>query len=174
MKSESLIDLLNTSRTIRCHTCPTLKHQTVGHHTYRTLVILHWLYYPAYPPASLTFGLLIHDMPELWTGDIPGDTKANNVDLAMHLDLLEINVYNNLGIHLPKITDEEQAILKVCDRADLYFWGIEEIGMGNKLFIPVMTKARSMTQREYQKWKNITATGSSVAARMELLMGFIE
>ena len=131
----------------RCHTLPTIKPQTVGAHTWRAMVILHWLYAPDYPPAHLTHALLVHDVPELATGDMPGDTKHANAALAAALERSENVFLAQHGIRTD-ITGDEQRVLGLCDRADLVMYCLDEAEMGNAVMLDVAEKAYSMAQEQ--------------------------
>ena len=130
MKTESLGVILMAGNVLRCHTLPVLHRQTVGQHTWRALVILHWLYAPALPPAHLTYGLIMHDVPEVYTGDMPGDVKALNPKLANALDEIENKFIEEHGF-AHTLLDHEQHTLSFCDRVDLVMYTVDEFEMGN-------------------------------------------
>lgn len=154
MKLESLPTLLRSGNVLRCHTLTCLNRPTVGLHTYRTLVILHWLYFPKHPPANVNYAMLVHDMPEISTGDMPGNIKADNVAVAGAFEMLEYAFHNmhnlNLGIH-EQLTEQEAVIIGFCDRADLTLYALSEIELGNRSLqmLAMACKACQMTSDKH-------------------------
>lgn len=148
MKTESLGIVLASGNVIRCHTSPCTQRQSVGQHTWRALVLLHWLYDPYYPPANLTYALLMHDVAEIHTGDMPGHVKAQYAPLAEYLDHLEheFNVKHGLDHpRLAELTRDEKHTLQLCDRADLTLYALDELEMGNRFMSEVVRNAYQMT-----------------------------
>lgn len=145
MNQQSLGIVLASGNVQRCHTIPTVKPQTVGAHTWRTLVILHWLYAPEYPPPHLTHGLLMHDVPELRTGDMPGDIKHADRVLAAAMDRQEDAFLSEHGIEYEVTIADERRLVSLCDRADLAMYALDEVEMGNRNMLHVARKAFDMT-----------------------------
>jgi 5'-deoxynucleotidase YfbR-like HD superfamily hydrolase len=162
----SLGVLLASGNVTRCHTLPTIKPQTVGAHTWRTLVILHWLYAPGHPPSGLTHALLVHDMPEILTGDMPGNTKHAHPALKNALDKIEKQFLAEQGIEEPKLNSVSEDILNLCDSADLVMYALDEIDMGNINMVPVAIKARKMMYEHLSSLEQSSAT----TERMEILV----
>jgi len=132
MNENALGVILAAGDVVRCHTMPCLNRPTVGLHTWRTLVLLHWLYAPTQPPTAMTYTLLMHDVPELRTGDLPGDIKADDPRIGDLFEGIEDKIYSDLGIDMPALFDEEKMVVKFCDRADLAMYALEEYDMGNQ------------------------------------------
>lgn len=166
MNTQSLGVALASGNVLRCHTRPTIKQQTVGAHTWRALVILHWLYAPGYPPPTLTHGLLVHDMAELMTGDMPGDVKHADRVLAAAMERHEEAFLATHGI--PNgLSEQDNDIVSLCDRADLVMYALDEVDMGNRTMIDIARKAYDMAFVIRARMFNIN---NSVADRANLLM----
>lgn len=144
MKTGSLGVLLASGNVLRCHTMPCLHRQTTGQHAWRTMIILHWLFHPAYPPPHLSCAMLLHDVPEIHTGDTPGDVKADHAGLSSALDELERTFLDEMGIPDIALDPLEEKVLKVCDRADLLLYALDEYEMGNLHMEQVVRRAYSM------------------------------
>lgn len=108
------------------------------------MVILHWLFHPAYPPPHVSCAMLLHDVPEIHTGDTPGDVKADHVGLSNALDELERMFLDAMGIPDIALDPLEEKVLKVCDRADLLLYALDEYEMGNLHMEQVVRRAYSM------------------------------
>jgi len=170
VNEQSLGVLLASGNVTRCHTIPTIKPQTVGAHTWRAVVILHWLYAPAYPPAPLTYALTVHDIPELKTGDMPGDTKYANPALAAALERSETEFLLTHGIaDDTSLTHTERCVLGLCDRADLVMYALDEVEMGNLNMLHVAEKAYSMAQ-EQRILGLMASCGHALYDRSQVLM----
>lgn len=168
MKLESLPTLLDAGGVVRCHTLPCLNRPTVGHHTWRTMVILHWLYSPGLPPSNMTYALLIHDMPELWTGDMPGDVKGDYPEVAAMFTRLD-EAFEAKHELVTWVTPSEQCLVSYCDRADLTLYALDEIESGNKRILPLAFKAKEMTQALLVKVRNSLLMDDIVLASAEYL-----
>jgi hypothetical protein len=165
MNPQSLGVVLASGNVIRCHTLPTIKQQTVGAHTWRAMVILHWLYAPGYPPPSLTHALLVHDVPEVWTGDMPGDVKHADRVLAAAMERMEDSFFLEHGI--PNgISAGDQMVVALCDRADLVMYALDEVDMGNRTMLQIARKAFEMAQGVRDK----VFVNNTIDERVDLLM----
>lgn len=156
MNEHSLAEILNAGNVLRTHTIQCLDHPTIAHHTWRTLTILHWLYDSALPPAGLTYALLMHDVPEHYTGDTPGNAKQDEPDLAKALDSLEELYFKNHGVKIPYLQYYELLLMGVCDRADLVLYCLDEIEMGNNKVRPMAMKGFNMFKEKYSLFRKST------------------
>lgn len=182
MKDESLGIVLAAGNVIRCHTVPCLKQQTIGQHTWRAVVLLHWLYDPHYPPPYLTYELLMHDVPEVYTGDTPGHVKAEHAPLKEYLEHMEREFNTKHGLKRPNalcLTQHEKWVLELCDRADLTLYALDELEMGNRFMTEVahnayvMTVAVARALSEVQYFTNMREKDlmRALANRMDDLLG---
>lgn len=144
MNTDALGVLLASGDVLRFHTMPCLRRQTTGQHMWRTLVILHWLFYPNYPPPHVSCSMMLHDVPEIHTGDTPGDVKADHEGLSNALTELEKAFFESMGIVDMPLTPLENKIIKVCDRADLLFHALDEYEMGNLHMEQIVRRAYQM------------------------------
>lgn len=174
MKTDALGVILASGNVLRCHTMPCLQRQTTGQHAWRTVVLLHWLFHPAYPPPHLSYAMLIHDVPEVHTGDTPGDVKADHEGLSAALDELEQSFLTAMGIHAIQLTPLEERVLKICDRADLLLYALDEYDMGNRYMDMVARRAYRMLTDLVEcegglsaKWPRITALMGALENRYQ-------
>ncbi|MCC6489114.1 MAG: HD domain-containing protein [Candidatus Hydrogenedentes bacterium] len=147
MKTDALGVVLASGNVLRCHTMPCLHRQTIGQHTWRAMIILHWLFHPAYPPPQVSYAMLMHDVPEIHTGDVPGGIKADHAGLSVALDELEQDFLQSMGIPVPMLPPLEERLVKVCDRADLTLYTLDEYEMGNVHMETIARRAYQMTTR---------------------------
>lgn len=123
----------------RFHGTPRHQEETVGHHSANVAAILLWLK-PNISRASIVYALM-HDWPELYTGDIPYPAKAKSKHLSAAVDDLEEHFWmNRLGAVPPELTESERMYLKVADMLDLVLSAQDEIHMGN-LYMDEMVHA---------------------------------
>ena len=112
---------LEAGRVARYHAAPTVAPQSVGLHSYGVAVLcLHLC--GGYPSAELLQAALLHDAPEIITGDVPYTTKRNSPTIKHELEQLEERVYNYDVLPFPKLTEAEVATLKLADTLDGLIW----------------------------------------------------
>lgn len=112
----------------RCHTLPHHGSYTVGQHSYGALALL-LLLHPS-PSLQLIKAVAFHDLPERWTGDIPGPMKIGKV--AEDLWEMEEMILADLGLQF-ELDDVEALWLKMVDILDLWFWASEQADVGNQV-----------------------------------------
>lgn len=170
MNTDSLETLLQASNVLRAHTRPALNRQTIGHHTFRVLILLDWVHYPFSMGYNLVRAALYHDVPEYHTGDIPGQIKASNQQLSDALDILEREFLTKHQMEIKDLSSIERYLLNICDRADLCYWSIEEVQMGNGNFVDIYARAKEMVLVEYRKYCEERSVRSPIANRVSLLV----
>jgi len=79
----------------------------------------------------ITRYMLLHDVAEGYTGDIPANVKWDNPHLAGMLESLERDWGRAKDLDIPTLPDNCKAICKVADLAELGFYAVDEIKMGN-------------------------------------------
>lgn len=130
-RNERAKALLEGGGTLRYHTQPMLRRQTVAEHTWRMLVLLDALHPD--PPMVLFLAVLLHDVQERWTGDVPGPAKwCGGAELGTALTKVEYEVAKKLGCNFT-LTPEDRTWLKGLDMVEAYAWAVEERAMGNHL-----------------------------------------
>lgn len=140
---------------MRCHTIPCNRYQSVGLHTWRATTVLHWIYNTEFPPPALTYAMLMHDVPEVYTGDIPGNVKADWPGLSEVLNTMEANFTAQFELVRGPLSETEEQILHLCDSVDLVLYALDEMEMGNKFFEPIALKALEMAQVPYQRLRDL-------------------
>lgn len=131
------------ARVQRMHTTPSLHKQTVGEHTFGVLAILNEVYSgDLVILARLTIAVLQHDVPEVFTGDVPAPAKWMYPELEAGLRIAEqgVQVQYDLGLGV-QITEAERRLLKYCDLMELAIFAMEEFDMGNKPMAVMCTNA---------------------------------
>lgn len=130
--------LIDAGEVKRLHTVPTLRTQTVGQHVYGSQVIAVELMNRAMvedhevSAASVLLSLLMHDAPEVDTGDVPAPTKRKSLEVAKALDEMEAEFYDRMRVELPSLNELENDIVKASDVLDLMMTCVRERQMGNR------------------------------------------
>jgi len=138
--------LRNCGAVKRYHTVRTLRTQDLAAHSWgvAALVLCIW----PNPSAALLQAALMHDCPELRTGDVPATAKWSSAELSNALDVLEDEFYNEFK--LPSsygISEPETKVLKWCDGAELVFWCLEEYAMGDNFAITLVKRVLPRLQQ---------------------------
>lgn len=120
----------------RLHTVYTQHTHTVAEHVYGSQIIAMELCLLNGLTASsmmrVVGTLLVHDAPEVWTGDWPAPIKREVPELKSIEAQLERQFYAKHNIELPSIIPIEEAIVKAADTLDLAMVCMREKLMGNK------------------------------------------
>jgi len=143
----NLFDIYESGSVVRYHTKRTMTHQTVADHAWGVGVILMWMYHPDLPPSKSFQWALLHDAPELTTGDVPAPAKWRSPELKAALTKMEQEVGDEMG--LPVI--DEDPLHDFCDIAELTMHCIAQHKMGNTYFYRTafrgLEKMKSVIQR---------------------------
>ena len=119
---EQLDQRLEGGDILRYHTAPQVgRGQTVGQHTWRGLVLLDIIWPSA--PMQVWRYFLYHDVPELFTGDIPSPIKWANKDFLKTIARIEENVCDKMD--LPTKADlslDEQIVVEMIDVLELMLY----------------------------------------------------
>ena len=119
---EQLDQRLEGGDILRYHTAPKVgRGQTVGQHTWRGLVLLDMIWPSA--PMQVWRYFLYHDVPELFTGDIPSPLKWANEDFLRIITQIEENVCDKMGF--PTKSDlslDEQLVVEMIDVLELMLY----------------------------------------------------
>lgn len=123
--------LRNAGHVKRWHTTVTLRQQTVAEHTWQVMRIWFELYGP--PSKDVAITILLHDVAEIITGDLPHVVKRDNPRLKAELTRVEgLNQYRMFSHKLPKLSDGNRLRVKLCDLLEMAEFALEEINLGNK------------------------------------------
>lgn len=122
----------------RYHVQRTLRQQTVAEHTFGMLMLIKQVRAGTFISPALYDAVLHHDLPELFTGDIPAPIKRAHPDLGPLMDSIEEGLAP-LYIE-PDLDAEDTALLKWADRMELVLWCLEEVKMGNRYCIPMVQR----------------------------------
>jgi 5'-deoxynucleotidase YfbR-like HD superfamily hydrolase len=128
-------DLRSAAMTKRCHTVPTIGHQTVGEHSYHVAMLVIELS-DGYPSIELIKAALYHDLAETSTGDIPATTKWRSPLLKQKLEIMEQMFDQRHGLTV-ELLEYEKVILKVADAMELGFYCVDQLMYGNKHVVPM-------------------------------------
>lgn len=118
----------------RYHVKRTLRQQSIAEHTFGMLMLVKQVTegqgeYGLQSRAVLYEAILHHDLPELFTGDVPAPIKRAHPELGPLMDSIEEDL---APLYRPdNLSAEEQALLKWADRMELVLWCLEEFRMGN-------------------------------------------
>jgi len=119
----------------RTHTIPTHQRYNVAEHVYNVLMIaIELCELIEIDSANVVRAILIHDVEELYIGDMPADVKLDK-KLNKIITLIEQKwVAENVPSHHTDITltDLEYHIVKIADTLELAYFCIDEINFGNR------------------------------------------
>lgn len=116
----------------RFHTNYRLRRETVGHHSANVCAIL--LYLDPDCRKELLAYVILHDVAEAHTGDVPAPAKWGSLPLHDALACAEADYLIRCRIphYYGTLTHEERALAKLADMTDLVMSSIEEVNMGNR------------------------------------------
>lgn len=120
--------LMRGSRVSRFHTTPTIKEETVGHHTSIVCGIL-LLVWPERVTVDLLRYAVFHDSAEFITGDVPSPAKRLMDRSA--LDALESSVMVQHNVPLQTLDEGTKRIFKFADNLAGIATCVFELRMGN-------------------------------------------
>lgn len=163
-----ITEIRNGFNVKRFHTTHRTQEESVGHHSANICGIL--LRLDPSCSRELLVVALMHDVPEVYTGDVPAPFKWDNPDIKQGLDWGEQDYVDDNEIPDPKITTKEQQLLKLADMLDLVLSSLEEAGRGNQaawelvengakyiddMNLPqdLMVKADTMVTEVKQQWR---------------------
>ena len=121
----------------RYHTKRLIGEQTVAQHTFNALLIV--LEIEPNPSLNLIKAVMYHDLPELFTGDIPAPFKWQYPKLAEQLEIAEAAILD-AGAMLVELTEYEKQVLKFADMMELVLFCNEQMCMGNMYTEPIMAR----------------------------------
>jgi 5'-deoxynucleotidase YfbR-like HD superfamily hydrolase len=130
----------------RYHTWPTTRKQNVGEHSWQVWRVYYALF--GVPPSEVSLHIMMHDAPELQTGDPPFPVKMLNPTLKAGYDELEKSAYSEFGVRMPVLDVREAWRIKTADLIEMLEFGMEEVQMGNRLAQPIIDRiGKTMRER---------------------------
>lgn len=134
--------LLDAGEVKRLHAVPTLRQHTIAEHVYGSLVIAVELTRlnrtsaareaTALSLEKIMMALLLHDAPEVATGDIPAPVKRRSAMINAALESMEKEFYADFDMQLPELNEVESAIVRASDALDLATTCLQERMMGSR------------------------------------------
>lgn len=134
----SQYSLRAAGRVERYHTHPTIQRQTVAEHTWQVLRVWFELY--GEPSSAVATTILLHDVGELKTGDLPHTLKRDHPTLKIEVTKIEkehvgkMIVYNSdtLTYDVPSLSTLDQLRIKLCDLLEMAEFALDELYFGNR------------------------------------------
>jgi len=127
--------LRNAGYVRRYHTVQTIGHQTVAEHSFNVAMILLDLT-NGKAHADLLKAALYHDLPEVFTGDIPATAKWASPSLVQSLKLLE-DVFDSDYNLVVNLSEDDKKLLKFADMAELVMYSLDQLRLGNRNMISI-------------------------------------
>ncbi len=130
------LERLNTYRkglkVERLHTVTHITPYNNGFHSANAALLSHELCeLNSIDSRSVVLYMLMHDVAEGYVGDMPSNFKRDYPSVKMELDQAE-KEWESLNLpFLPTLTPEEKDIVKIADLAELGFYALEELALGN-------------------------------------------
>jgi len=112
----------------RCHTKFMHREYTVGQHSFNMLALL-MVFHPN-PSTNLIKAVVLHDVPERWTGDLPTPVKYLAPGMKAEINTFEKAILKQIHPEI-ELTAEETFWLKSVDMVELWQWCQEEQALGN-------------------------------------------
>lgn len=137
-------------RVQRLHTQPVLKAYSVAEHSFNALaialVLLEQANGTAEDIAYVTKHVLVHDVPEQYTGDIPAPAKVETPALGEILDSIEAEwMKNNIHWKFTRPREHLDTLVKAADTLELLFYCVDERRLGNQGIGEVYRRAMAYT-----------------------------
>lgn len=118
----------------RYHTQRTHRTQSLAEHTFNMLMLVKQVQQSrpghVFRAQRVYEAIMHHDLPELYTGDVPATVKRASPGLKALLDKAEeqfVPLYQDF-----QLSPCEEVLIKWADRIESVLWCMEEISMGNK------------------------------------------
>lgn len=136
-----LLDAHNAGATERCHALPHHGSYSVAAHSWGVAMLLWYIW----PERFHVLGVhaLAHDVPELWTGDIPSPT-IRSLGIEEKLGLVEEAVFRRLELpcYVTDLSPEDRQRLLFCDRLEFMLWAHDQQDLGNRRMEQCLHKVR--------------------------------
>lgn len=131
----------------RYHTKRTHRVQSIADHTFGVLMLITQVGTDELLSGELYQAALHHDLPELYTGDMPGTIKRAVPELGALMDRLETDLAP-LYVEFD-LNGDQAALLKWADRMELVLWCMEEYRMGNTYVRSIIARGLGWINASY-------------------------
>lgn len=135
-KDQVQLSLRHAGSVQRFHTWPMHHRASNAEHTWQVMRV-HLQVFGQMRPEMWEY-LLLHDMPEMATGDIPHGAKRDNPVLKQEVQASEQRWLRDIGIKMPEIFHWEHLRFKACDLLELIEAAYTDLRMGNLFAEPVI------------------------------------
>lgn len=143
-------------RVRRYHTWPTVQRETtVAEHTWQVLRIWFELY--GEPSPGITVAILLHDVGEGKTGDLPHMVKREHPDLRAKLveiekdyvgELVENIQWSDMPTRVPHVYDWDKLRIKMCDLIEAAEFALDEYHLGSRTYQHILHNVRGAFEEE--------------------------
>ena len=134
----------------RYHTTHRILGETVGQHSANVAAII--LRIDPECSRELLIAALMHDVAEVYTGDVPAPFKWDSPDAKKALEIGEMLYFNEHAIPWAILEPEEHKLLKFADMLDLVLSSLEELGRGNRYARQLIENGqRYLTDADYPR-----------------------
>lgn len=135
----------NAGQIARFHTERVQRRQTVGEHSWGVALICLTLWPDR---TDLIGGAIVHDIGELYLGDLPHPAKGLYVDVERERAAEKRLLENYADFYSLTVADGYR--LKIADMMDFVFYVQREAMMGNMLVKPLVVKGTELTKRRIE------------------------
>lgn len=133
--TDRVILLREAGNVMRCHTLPHHGEYSVGKHSWDMAMLILVLH--PNPSIELLKAVLIHDIGERYTGDVPYPTKVSDGEFTRRLEKMERRAMHHMGFEINLSTDDMRWLHGV-DRVEFLLWTKDQAAMGNQNAFSVM------------------------------------
>lgn len=129
-------------RVERCHLVPHLKEYNNAMHQWGVACLCRILWPEE---RQLVDFAMFHDVPERWTGDIPGQFLSGKHALRESLEHADTTIMEGIGLpceHSMPLQDWLK--LRAADKLELWLWTWEEEAMGNRMVLGIRKELDKM------------------------------
>jgi len=102
------------------------------------------------PRSEIYYTILVHDVPEIITGDVPFIAKRKWPDLGYLIKIKEFDAEEELKLEIPELTKEEQEQVKTADLLEMLFFAVDDVKMGCEYSIDIIENILEVLPNETQ------------------------
>mgnify|MGYP001821227318 CR=1 FL=1 len=131
----NLNEVLEAGRVMRYHAAPIDKKQSVAEHSWGVAVCILKLWPDT--GKDLLLHAILHDIAEVYTGDVPAPVKKASSAVKNMFDSLEEDALEMMEVDLPVLNSVEQRRLKIADCLEGMKYCERRIQAGDLAAVPV-------------------------------------
>lgn len=155
-----VIEFRNSGIVRRCHVLRSIGEHNIAEHSWNVAILVN-LITNWQPTLSMLQWALVHDAPELETGDVPAPVKWEHPEIEARLQLIEQEWFR--GMQVPKrvyaqLPALEKALVKFCDAMELGFWILDQMKMGNSTLHEIYERVVGVEFRRAKEFEELTKT----------------